>query len=234
VLGARLLGQADVILHDRLIAPDLLTRYARRDAKIIPVGKSRDHHARTQDEIGVLIVVRLKGGDPGIYAHSAEEIAVAAKLGVPYQIVPGITAALGCAASSGIPLTERGGANGVHFLTLYDERLHDTAFWRALAVLSRDTFVFYMSTGHFARVCELLCTAGFAGETPALLVEQGTTPQHTEFEAPLGEFAARYAATHFLTPALLIVGDVVRWRREHGWREEPRERAAYFAEHTNG
>lgn len=237
VKGVQMLSQADVILHDRLIPHGLLERYARRDALKISVGKSQGDHSKTQEEINALIeayltasriVVRLKGGDPGVYAHSAEEIAVAARLGVPYQIVPGITAALGCAAYAGIPLTERGGADGIRFLTLYDETLHDAAFWQSLALNPSDTLVFYMSTRHSGLACERLIASGYGKKTPVLLIEQGTTPQHAEFEATLATFGAKYAGHTFLTPALLIVGDVVRWRQRHGWKEAPRELKAHF------
>jgi uroporphyrin-III C-methyltransferase/precorrin-2 dehydrogenase/sirohydrochlorin ferrochelatase len=238
VRGAQLLGLADVILYDRLIPAELLSRYGRRDAEKIPVGKSRDTHGKTQQEIDSLlerhlrenrIVARLKGGDPGIYAHAAEEIAVASRLKAPWQIVPGITAALGCAASAGIPLTERGGALGVRFLTLYDETLHDEAFWQSMASSKKETLAFYMSTRHSALLCERLLAGGFDPATPLLVVEQGTTPGHTEYEATLGNFAERYGNFAFITPTLIIVGDVVCWRAEHGWKEAPKERRRWFA-----
>ncbi|MBV8938473.1 MAG: uroporphyrinogen-III C-methyltransferase [Alphaproteobacteria bacterium] len=243
VKATQLLGQADVILYDRLVPHGLLSRYARKDAQAIAVGKEPGRHHKTQAEIDALlerqlragkIVVRLKGGDPGIYAHSAEEIAVAARLGVPYQIVPGITAALGCAATAGIPLTERDGASGVRFLTLYDEQLHDDAFWKSLGLSRKETLVFYMSGSRHRAVCERLLQAGFHADTLMLAIEQGTTPQHEEYEATIGTFADRYEGFSFITPALLIVGDVVRWRARHQWKEAPSERKAYFAEDAHG
>jgi uroporphyrin-III C-methyltransferase/precorrin-2 dehydrogenase/sirohydrochlorin ferrochelatase len=237
VRAVQLLWQADVVLYDHLIPPDTLTRYARREAHKLPVGKRADDHSRTQGEITGLIeqhlrankiVVRLKGGDPGIYAHAAEEIEVAQKLGVPCQIVPGITAALGCAATAGIPLTERGGASGVRFLTLYDETLHDENFWQSLALSASDTLVFYMSTSRRAWLFQKLLSLGFKTDLPVLLIEQGTTPLHAEYEATLGTFDALYSGHSFITPALLIVGDVVRWRARHGWKEPTAERRAFF------
>ena len=237
VKAVQLIGRADVILYDRLIPAGLLARYARKDALAIAVGKTRGKHHLQQQEIDALlekhlaagkIVVRLKGGDPGIYAHAAEELAIAKKLGVPAQIVPGVTAALGCAAHAGIPLTERGGAQGVRFLTLYEESLHDEALWRSIGLAPKETLVFYMTTGHRERVCERLLQSGFAAETPMLLIEQGTTPNHAEFEATVGDFAERYHDFSFITPALIIVGDVVRWRTEHSWREASEERSSYF------
>lgn len=238
VKAIRLLSRADVVLYDRLIAPEILTMYARKEAEKICVGKTKDYHLKSQENIDELIarhlkagriVARLKGGDPSIYAHGAEEIAVARELDVPYQIVPGITAATGCAAAAGIPLTERGGAQSVRFLTLYNESLTDAAFWQSLAHSHNETLVFYMATHHRATLCEKLLEAGFKAATPVLAIEQGTTPQHREYEATLGSFGAKYANHTFQSPTLLIVGDVVRWRKEHGWKEAPQgESKAFF------
>lgn len=237
VRGTQLLGQADVVLYDRLIAPELLNRYARKEAVKIPVGKASGDHSKTQDDITLLIeehlrakriVVRLKGGDPGIYAHGAEEILVARKLGVPYQIVPGITAAIGCAAASGFPLTEREGANGVRFLTYYDEKLPNDGFWKSLALSANETLVFYMTTRLRAELFRNLITHGFSPDTPIVLIEQGTTPAHAEFEATLGTFEEKYKGQNFIMPTLLVIGDVVRWRAKLGWKEPPALRRKWF------
>lgn len=238
VKAIRLLSRADVVLYDRLIAPEILTMYARKEAEKICVGKTKDYHLQSQESIDEMIarflkagkiVARLKGGDPAIYAHGAEEIAVARELNVPYQIVPGVTAATGCAAAAGIPLTERGGAQSVRFLTLYNETLSDAAFWESLKHSHNETLVFYMATHHRALLCEKLQGAGFAASVPVLAIEQGTTPQHREYEATLADFGSKFAGHTFQSPTLLIVGDVVRWRKEHGWKEQPKgESAAFF------
>ncbi|NDE89935.1 MAG: uroporphyrinogen-III C-methyltransferase [Alphaproteobacteria bacterium] len=241
VRGTQLLGQADVVLYDRLIAPDLLERYARREATKIAVGKSADHHIKTQDAIAELIethlrknkiVVRLKGGDPGIYAHAAEEMDIARKLGVPYQIVPGITAALGCAAASGFPLTERNGASAVRLLTYYDETLYSDDFWKSLQLSRDETLVFYMTTRKRNTLIEKLLSIGYKPTTPAVIIEQGTTPNHAEYEATLGTFIEIYGDTNFITPTLLVIGDVVRWRATHSWREPAAVREDWFAKNT--
>lgn len=241
VRGTQLLGQADVVLYDRLIPPDLLTRYARREATKIAVGKSADHHIKTQDAIAELIethlvqnkiVVRLKGGDPGIYAHAAEEMEVARKLGVPYQIVPGITAALGCAAASGFPLTERDGASAVRFLTYYDETLYADGFWKSLELSRDETLVFYMTTKKRNTLIEKLLSIGYNPSTPAVIIEQGTTPNHAEYEATLGTFVETFGDTNFITPTLLVIGDVVRWRSTHSWREPATIREDWFEKNT--
>lgn len=237
VRAAQLLAQADVVLYDRLIPFDALARYARKEALKISVGKSAGDHGKTQEQINLLIeehlrankiVVRLKGGDPGIYGHAAEELEIARRLDVPYQIVPGITAATGCAAFAGIPLTEREGASGVRFLTLYDETLYDEQFWQSLALATGETLVFYMSTRRAGLLCEKLVATGFRPQTPLLVIEQGTTPAHAEREATLETFAEKYKDFSFVTPALLIVGDVVRWRARFGWKEPPRKRRPWF------
>lgn len=234
----RLLSQADVVLYDRLISPLILEQYARKDAHKIPVGKTRDHHLKKQEDIASLIeqhlkkgdiVVRLKGGDPGIFAHGAEEIEVARRLNVPYQIVPGISAANGCAAFSGIPLTERDGAKGVRFLTLYTKTLHQTDFWEGLRYAQNETLVFYMSTPHYVLLCEKLQAVGYHPDTPVMVVEQGTTPQHRDYVSTLGRFDADFGEHPFISPSLIIVGDVVRWRTLNGWKEAPEAATHYFA-----
>ncbi len=237
VRGTQLLGQADVVLYDRLIPPEVLERYARREASKIAVGKSANHHIQTQDAIAELIethlrdnkiVVRLKGGDPGIYAHAAEELEVARQLGVPTQIVPGITAALGCAAASGFPLTERDGASGVRFLTYYDETRYSDGFWKSLEHSRNETLVFYMTTRKRNTLIEKLLSLGYSPATPAVVIEQGTTPHHAEYEATLGSFVKTFGNTRFTTPTLLVIGNVVRWRASHRWREPAECREDWF------
>ena len=234
----RLLSQADVILHDRLISPVLLEQYARKDAHKIPVGKTRDHHLKKQEDIGDLIekhllkgdiVVRLKGGDPGVFAHGAEEIEIARRVGAPYQIVPGISAANGCAAYSGIPLTERDGAKGVRFMTLYTKTLHQADFWEGLRYAQNETLVFYMSTPHYVLLCEKLHEIGFRPDTPVMVVEQGTTPEHRDYVSTLSQFDVDYGEHAFISPSLIIVGDVVRWRETNGWKEAPEDVKSYFS-----
>lgn len=237
VKAVRLLSQADVILYDRLVSPLILEQYARKDAQKIAVGKTRCRHLKKQDDIGELIethlrkgriVARLKGGDPGIYAHGAEEIAIAKKIGAPCQIVPGITAASGCAAYAGIPLTERDGASALRFITIYNERLQNEEFWYSLRRSQNETLVFYMSTPHYALLCDRLIKVGLSPHTPLLIVEQGTTPFHREYESTLSAFTQDHGNRTFASPCLLIVGDVVRWRTENAWKEPPQETGQYF------
>lgn len=233
IKAIRLLSKADLILYDRLVSPVILEQYARKDAEKVFCGKTRDHHHKTQAQIDQMIedhlrkgdvVVRLKGGDPGIYAHGAEEIAIAQKVGVPYQIVPGISAANGCAAYSGVPLTERGGALSVRFITLYKDMIQDDDFWMSIKYAKNETFVFYMSTPHYPFLCEKLMELGYSADTPMLVVEQGTTDQHRQYAFTIGTYSPR----EFASPALLIVGDVARWAETYQWKDAPEEYGSYF------
>ncbi len=233
VKAIRLLSKADVIFYDRLVSPVILEQYARKDAEKVFVGKTRDHHHKTQSQIDALIeehlrkgdvVVRLKGGDPGIYAHGAEEIEIAKKVGAPYQIVPGISAANGCAAYAGVPLTERGGALSVRFITLYTSMIQDDDFWLSLKYAKNETFVFYMSTPHYQMLCDKLIEIGYSRDLPLLVVTEGTTDHHREYAASLGTFEAQ----DFASPALMIVGDVARWARQNQWKDAPQDSGNYF------
>lgn len=239
IKAVRILGQADVILYDRLIPQGLMDNYARKDAHKIAVGKTRHHHHKKQDEIDEIIehhlrknriVVRLKGGDPGIYAHGAEEIAVARKMGVPYQIVPGISAANGCAAYAGIPLTERGGASSVRFLSIYKDQLNDEAFWEGLRYAKDETLALYMSSNNYVLLCRKLIELGFDATTPLLVVEQGTTTHHKDYPATLETFEGLYAEHKFASPCLMIIGNVVKWHEQHSWKEAPEISGNYFTD----
>lgn len=239
VKAVRVLGQADVILYDRLIPQGLMDNYARKDAHKIAVGKTRNHHHKKQDEIDALIeshlrknhiVVRLKGGDPGIYAHGAEEIAVARKVGVPYQIIPGISAANGCAAYAGIPLTERGGASSVRFLSIYKKQLADSAFWESLRNAKDETLALYMSSNNYVLLCRKLIELGFDPAMPLLVVEQGTTTHQKDYPATLETFEDLYADHQFASPCLMVIGNVVKWHEHHAWKEASTISGNYFTD----
>lgn len=237
VKAMRLISKADVIFYDRLVSPEIIAQYGRKDAEKVFVGKTRDHHHKTQAEIDEMIeahlkqgdvVVRLKGGDPGIYAHGAEEIEIAKKVGVPYQIVPGISAANGCAAYAGIPLTERGGALSVRFITLYKAMLQDDEFWLSIKYAKNETFVFYMSTPHYSLLCDKLQELGYAPETPIVAIEQGTTDYHREYPSTIGSFEKDWDSSTFSSPCLLIIGDVARLAAQNKWKDYPEEKGLYF------
>lgn len=239
IKAARLIGQADVILYDRLIPQGILEQYARKDAKKIAVGKTRDHHHKKQNEINEIIehhlsknhiVLRLKGGDPGIYAHGAEEIAIARKMDVPYQIIPGITAANACAAYAGIPLTERGGSESVRFLTIYKDQVNDRSFWEKLRHSNTETLVLYMSSNNYSLLCGKLIELGFSRDTQFLVVEQGTTSHHRDYLGTLAAFDELYGNHKFASPCLMIIGNVVRWHEKHSWKESSKIEGSYFSD----
>jgi uroporphyrin-III C-methyltransferase/precorrin-2 dehydrogenase/sirohydrochlorin ferrochelatase len=209
----QLLQQADVILYDRLVPAAVLER-ARRDAERVFVGKQPGNHT-TQERINELLVhyarlglrvARLKGGDPFIFGRGGEEIEVLAAHGIPYIVVPGITAALGAAAAASIPLTHRKLAQSVTFVTghvLDDESLD----WNSLA-RARQTVVFYMGVGHLPQIVAKLRAAGAAADYPVAVVERATLPEQRTLRGTLETIVSTVQAAKVTPPALLIVGDV--------------------------
>lgn len=212
----RALQQADVVVYDKLVGPEILD-YARRDAERIYVGKTKGHHTRSQDEInGILVeealsgkrVVRLKGGDPFIFGRGGEEQDYLAQHGIDVEIVPGITAAAGCAAASGIPLTHREHAQAVTFVTGHAKDGEPDLDWAALAGL-KQTLVIYMGVSTIARSCARLIEHGLDPHTPAAVIENGTLPEQKTVTGSLNDLAALVAANGIKGPGLFIVGDVV-------------------------
>jgi len=209
----QLLQQADVILYDRLVPAAVLER-ARRDAERVFVGKQPGNHT-TQERINELMVhyarlglrvARLKGGDPFIFGRGGEEIEVLAAHGIPYIVVPGITAALGAAAATNIPLTHRKLAQSVTFVTghvLDDESLD----WNSLA-RSHQTVVFYMGVGHLPQIVSKLQAGGASADQPVAVIERATLPEQRTLRGTLGTIVSAVQAAHVAPPALLIVGEV--------------------------
>lgn len=209
----QLLQQADVVLYDRLVPAAVLER-ARREAQRVFVGK-RAGESSAQERINELLigyarqglrVARLKGGDPLIFGRGGEEIEVLAAQGIPYIVVPGITAALGAAAAAGIPLTHRLLSQSVTFVAghvLDDETLD----WAHLAS-AHQTVVFYMGVAQLARITDRLRTAGLASGHPVALVERATLQEQRVFRGTLATIAAIATEAEVNPPALLIVGEV--------------------------
>ncbi len=212
----RLLGAADVIVHDRLVSDDVLD-LARRDAARIFVGKARAHHCLPQPEINALLVrlaregkkvVRLKGGDPFVFGRGGEEAEALAKAGIACEIVPGVTAALACAAAAGIPLTHRDAARSVTLLTGHGkEGVIDLDF--PTLVRLGGTLAIYMGITALPRLAAGFAAAGLAPETPAALIERGGTPAQRSLFAPLAALATRAPAWSSGGPALLLIGPAV-------------------------
>lgn len=220
----RLMQQAEVVLYDRLISPEIM-ELVRRDADRIYVGKKRDQHAVPQTEINQLLVdlakqgkrvLRLKGGDPFIFGRGGEEIELLAENGVPFQVVPGITAASGCASYAGIPLTHRDHAQSVRFITGHLQDNSINLNWAEL-IEPNQTIVFYMGLKGLPVICQSLIDAGRSPDTPAALVEKGTRADQRVFCATLATLAEQIFDKDVHAPTLFIVGDVVRLHDKLSW-----------------
>ena len=220
----RAMQDADVILHDRLVAGAVLD-LARRDAERICVGKSAGGVGATQAQINELLieharrgrrVVRLKGGDPLIFGRGGEELEALARAGVDFSVIPGISAANGCAAYAGIPLTHREHASTVTFVTGHGDEGDIELDWRALA-RPNTTAVIYMGLARLARIAAKLVENGAPPERPAAVISRGTTPAQRVTVAPLARVAAAAQSDGHESPALLIVGEVATLHATLAW-----------------
>ena len=220
----RLMQQADVVLYDRLVS-DGVMELVRRDAERIYVGKRRSEHIMEQENINQLLVdlaqqgkrvLRLKGGDPFIFGRGGEEIELLAQHHIPFQVVPGITAASGCAAYAGIPLTHRDYAQSVRFVTGHLKDDSTNLHWPELAVPGQ-TLVFYMGLVGLADICAALIAHGRAPETPVALIEKGTTRDQRVLIADLSSIAETVAQNDVHGPTLLIIGEVVKLHASLRW-----------------
>lgn len=220
----RLMQQADVVLYDRLVAPAIL-ELCRRDADRMYVGKQASNHSVPQDQINLRLVelarqgkrvVRLKGGDPFIFGRGGEEIEELAAQHIPFQVVPGITAASGCSAYAGIPLTHRDYAQSVRFVTGHPKEGVLDLPWFEL-VSPTQTVVFYMGLGCLPEICQQLMAHGRAAQTPIALVENGTTAQQRVFAGTLATINQQVSEFAVQSPSLIIVGEVVALRDKLHW-----------------
>jgi uroporphyrin-III C-methyltransferase/precorrin-2 dehydrogenase/sirohydrochlorin ferrochelatase len=227
VKALRLMREADVVLYDNLVTPAIMA-LVRAGAERIYVGKRRADHAMRQDAISALLVeharagrrvLRLKAGDPFVFGRGGEEIETLAREGIAFEVVPGITAALGVAAYAGIPLTHRDYAQSCVFVTGNTRDGGLDLDWDALA-RPRQTVVVYMGFQNLAQLCRELVAHGLAAQTPAAIVQQATTGRQRVVTGDLGSLPQRAAEARLQPPTLIIVGEVVRLRDRLAWFEE--------------
>lgn len=230
----RHMQQADVVVYDRLVSDEVMA-LVRRDAKRIFVGKQAGNHCVPQEGINQLLleeakkgqrVVRLKGGDPFIFGRGGEELETLVGTGIGFQVVPGITAASGCAAYAGIPLTHRDHAQSVRFVTAHGKGGARDLDWPLLAK-DRQTLVFYMGLSSCATIREQLLAHGKAGNTPVALIERGTQPCQRVIRGTLDELPA--LAVGVESPALIMVGSVVTLADRLAWFGEAPQRQRALA-----
>jgi len=222
----RLMQQADIVVYDRLVSKEVLA-LVRRDAEQFYVGKERDYHAVPQEGINEMLVrlaregkrvLRLKGGDPFIFGRGGEEIETLAAEGIPFQVVPGITAAAGCASYAGIPLTHRDYSQSVVFATGHLKDGTVNLNWKALAQPNQ-TIVLYMGLHGVPDICAGLTSNGLPASTPVALIQQGTTANQKVFLSTLAEMPALIRRESIQAPTLIIVGEVVRLHDKLNWFE---------------
>lgn len=223
------LGEAQSVIYDNLVHPDILA-WAPADAEKVWMGKVGHVHQHAQETITAAlierarrgtVVVRLKGGDPSIFGRVGEEAEALAREGIPFEIVPGVTAASGAAAYAGMPLTHRDCAPSVTFITGHrrkDGGAGPTIEWEALARAS-GTLVFYMGVKHLAEIVPRLVAGGKEAGTPVAVVRRATWPDQQVVEGTLADIAERVAAAGLEPPAIAIVGEVVRLRSTLSWFE---------------
>ncbi len=220
----QLMQQADVVVYDYLVSAPIL-ELVRRDAELICVGKKAGAHSVAQEETNALLiklalegkkVCRLKGGDPFIFGRGAEEIEVLLPHNIQFQVVPGITAAAGCAAYAGIPLTHRDYAQAVQFVTGHCQKEGKEPDWQSLG-RPNQTLVIYMGLMKSAHIQARLLAAGRAADTPVAILENGTRPEQRVITGRLDQLASLIETQQVQSPALLVIGEVVALQAKLGW-----------------
>jgi uroporphyrin-III C-methyltransferase len=231
------LAEADVIISDRLVNPAIVEEHARKDAELILAGKQGYNESSfSQHEVSALIVehalkgktvLRLKGGDVAFFSNVLDELQVLDQNNIPFEIIPGITAASGASAYAGIPLTARGYSQGVQFITFNPNSYYSSEKWKELAK-TNDTLVFYMAAKNIADLAELLLRYSRKPQTAMAVIEQATTVHQQVHLTSLQNCAIEFLGKQFSSPSLVIVGDVVNLHRSFNWFNNNEEAGSIF------
>ena len=234
---ARYLAQADVVLTDRLVSEEVLNEYVKPDAEIVYVGKQcRRGISTPQSTINELMVkyayegkliVRLKGGDVSIFSNIMDELETVVSYNIPFEIIPGVTAALGAAAYAGIPLTARGYSTAVRLLTYYKSDVVTDNYWKELAETD-DTLVFYMSSETLDKLVKKLIENNISDDKLLAVIEQATTPLQNVQVSSLYEYEEQLKGKTLISPSLVIIGKVVALRHQFAWLENSNSNEYYF------
>ncbi len=238
----RYLQIADVVLTDRLVSNEILKQYVRPGAKIIHVGKQCRRGISTPQEfindllvrygLAGKLVVRLKGGDVSIFSNIMDELETLVANNIPYEIIPGVTAALGAAAFAGIPLTARGYSTAVRFLTYYKSDIVTEEYWKELAN-TNDTLVFYMSSETLSNVVGKLISNNINENKLLAIIEQATTPLQNVHVTNLYDFEKQFKGRSFISPSLVIIGEVVSLHENFKWLQNNYSSENYFKPMTS-
>lgn len=235
--AVRYLKKADVVLVDRLVSNEIIEEFVNPGAEIIHVGKQcRRGISTPQETINNLmvqaavlgkLVVRLKGGDVSIFSNILDELETLVANNIPYEIIPGVTAALGAAAFAGIPLTARDHATSVRFLTYYKSEVITDDYWKELAD-TNDTLVFYMSSETLPKIVERLTAHNIHEDKLLAIIEQATTPFQRVRITNLYDFEKEFKGISFISPSLIIIGHVVSLHEKFKWLENSDSNEYYF------
>lgn len=220
------LSIADVIITDRLVNPEIIKTYARADAEVVLAGKQGyNDSSYSQDEVSTIIleyakdgktVLRLKGGDVAFFSNVLHELEALKQHNIPYEIIPGISAASGVSAYAGMPLTARGYSQGVHFITFNPNSSYTNQQWSELAA-THDTLVCYMASNNLAALVNRLIQFGSSLQKPLAVIEQGATIYQQVHTTTLQNYETDFAGKTFSSPSMVIVGDVVQLHEQFLW-----------------
>jgi len=237
IKAAKTLQTADVVITDRLVNEEIIKEHVNTNALVIPVGKQGGSAAsKPQLEINTLLVkmakkfarvVRLKGGDVSLFSNILDELETVCAANIRYEIVPGISAASGAAAYTGIPLTAREHSTGVRLLTYYQTAAISSEAWKDMARFE-DTLVFYMSGSTLHNIVFKLIEAGADPAMPFAVVEQATTPHQHVHSFTLEDYLLKNYDTTFTSPSLVIMGKVANLHKQFAWRANSADRSPYF------